>query len=416
MWSVAGDGFDGLEDGLRSSYAARAVTRLADLGPHPDAEDLHELRKRVKDHWYHVRLLRAAWPPVMTAWADEAHVLAEQLGDDHDLSVLAAVLTGEGPDLLGAGPRRRARDHRGPPGRAAHRHPRRRRPDLRREARRPSPAASPAGGPTPRRLTQPAEAEMAAVGSAMRSPARTKFREGWASAGRMTVAGGRRRATTTAATRAVTAPTRRPTAMASTKESRAASATAAPCAPAELLGDPEGLAHRRGATASPTAAGQAVDECRRRRCGSGWPARCRARRCPAAPPTSRAVSFTAEPMPARLSGTALMIIAVVGAMARPEPVPMSSRASTISGVAAVSGSRTTAAGSRWRGAAGRRRPRRACRTASAIRGAPRRDQTSIARALGIMGGAGEQGAVAPHVLEVLGERRRTSRTSRRRPA
>jgi CHAD domain-containing protein len=100
MWSVAGDGFDALEDGLRSSYR-RGRDALADLRPHPDAEDLHELRKQVKDHWYHARLLRAAWPPVMAAWADEAHVLAVQLGVDHDLSVLAAVLTGEGPDLLG---------------------------------------------------------------------------------------------------------------------------------------------------------------------------------------------------------------------------------------------------------------------------------------------------------------------------
>ena len=133
MWSVDGDGFDALEDGLRSSYR-RGRDALADLRPHPDAEDLHELRKQVKDHWYHVRLLREAWPPVMAAWADEAHVVAVQLGDDHDLSVLAAVLTGEGPDLLGADRPSCSADHRGPPGRAAHRHPRRRRPHLRREA------------------------------------------------------------------------------------------------------------------------------------------------------------------------------------------------------------------------------------------------------------------------------------------
>jgi hypothetical protein len=38
----------------------------------------------------------------MRALADEAHVLSEQLGDDHDLAVLAAALSGDGPDLLGA--------------------------------------------------------------------------------------------------------------------------------------------------------------------------------------------------------------------------------------------------------------------------------------------------------------------------
>jgi CHAD domain-containing protein len=100
MWSVDGDGFDALEDGLRSSYA-RGRDALADLADHPDAEELHELRKRVKDHWYHVRLLREVWPPVLTAWAAESRVVSEQLGDDHDLSVLAGVLSGEGPDLLG---------------------------------------------------------------------------------------------------------------------------------------------------------------------------------------------------------------------------------------------------------------------------------------------------------------------------
>ena len=101
MWSVDGEGFDALEDGLRSTYA-RGRAALADLSATPDTEELHELRKRVKDHWYQVRLVREVWPPVLTAWAAEAHALAFQLGDDHDLSVLAASLSGEGPDLLGA--------------------------------------------------------------------------------------------------------------------------------------------------------------------------------------------------------------------------------------------------------------------------------------------------------------------------
>jgi CHAD domain-containing protein len=100
MWRVRGEGFDAIADGLRTQYD-RGRRALADLGPAPHAEDLHELRKRVKDHWYHLRLLRAAWTPVMTALAAEAHVLAEHLGADHDLSVLATVLAGDGPDLLG---------------------------------------------------------------------------------------------------------------------------------------------------------------------------------------------------------------------------------------------------------------------------------------------------------------------------
>jgi CHAD domain-containing protein len=100
MWSVDGEGFDALEDGLKRSYA-RGRAALADLSASPNTDELHELRKRVKDHWYQVRLLREVWPPVMTSWAAEAHALAFRLGDDHDLSVLAASLSGEGPDLLG---------------------------------------------------------------------------------------------------------------------------------------------------------------------------------------------------------------------------------------------------------------------------------------------------------------------------
>jgi hypothetical protein len=38
---------------------------------------------------------------VLTALAAETRVVSEHLGDDHDLSVLATVLSGDGPDLLG---------------------------------------------------------------------------------------------------------------------------------------------------------------------------------------------------------------------------------------------------------------------------------------------------------------------------
>ena len=50
---------------------------------------------------------------------------------------------------------------------------------------------------------------------------------------------------------------------------------------------------------------------------------------PSAPPSSRVVSFTAEPMPARSGGSAPMIDSVAGAPARPMPRPMSIRATPI---------------------------------------------------------------------------------------
>ena len=73
--------------------AVRAYTRgraaLAAAKDEPSVERLHDLRKRVKDLWYHDRLLEEAWPRVLAAQAKEAHQLSDLLGDDHDLAVLA---------------------------------------------------------------------------------------------------------------------------------------------------------------------------------------------------------------------------------------------------------------------------------------------------------------------------------------
>jgi CHAD domain-containing protein len=86
-WPLEADGFEALEDGLRRIYRqGRRNMRVARKDP--TAESLHEWRKRSKDLWYHLLLLEEAWPPVMTSLADEAHELADRLGDDHDLAVL----------------------------------------------------------------------------------------------------------------------------------------------------------------------------------------------------------------------------------------------------------------------------------------------------------------------------------------
>jgi CHAD domain-containing protein len=54
----------------------------------PSDENVHDWRKRAKDLWYHVRLVRRAWPGLLKETADEAHELADLLGDHHDLAVL----------------------------------------------------------------------------------------------------------------------------------------------------------------------------------------------------------------------------------------------------------------------------------------------------------------------------------------
>jgi len=87
-WSFDGaTGFDLFEDGLRRAYR-RGRERFAEAREAPTIERLHEWRKRTKDLWYDLRLLRVAWPPAMQALADEVHELSDHLGDDHDLALL----------------------------------------------------------------------------------------------------------------------------------------------------------------------------------------------------------------------------------------------------------------------------------------------------------------------------------------
>ncbi|MBI1352746.1 MAG: CHAD domain-containing protein [Acidobacteria bacterium] len=84
-WEVDGDGFDEIGAGLAKTYRqARSAGRAA--ASRQTAEAFHEFRKRGKDHWRHVGLLRDVWPTPMKARAHELHALGDLLGDDHDLS------------------------------------------------------------------------------------------------------------------------------------------------------------------------------------------------------------------------------------------------------------------------------------------------------------------------------------------
>lgn len=56
---------------------------------------MHAWRKRVKDLWYHERLLAPICGPAVRGQAKDAHRLAGLLGDDHDLGVLRQVLTSD---------------------------------------------------------------------------------------------------------------------------------------------------------------------------------------------------------------------------------------------------------------------------------------------------------------------------------
>lgn len=93
-WPLRQDGFRALAPGLEERYR-RGRKAMAVAQKDGSAENYHEWRKRVKDHWYHVRLLESLWTEVMQAHEHSLHDLETWLGDDHNLVVLRAKLEEE---------------------------------------------------------------------------------------------------------------------------------------------------------------------------------------------------------------------------------------------------------------------------------------------------------------------------------
>jgi CHAD domain-containing protein len=88
-WAAQGGGWKVLEPGIRRSYR-RGRRMLGSVRSSPSEEAVHEWRKRSKDLWYQVRIVKEAWPDLLGDLADETHELSDLLGDHHDLAVLRA--------------------------------------------------------------------------------------------------------------------------------------------------------------------------------------------------------------------------------------------------------------------------------------------------------------------------------------
>jgi CHAD domain-containing protein len=97
-WSLSRGGWKALAPGLRRGYGGgrRAFEHARRAGT---AKSLHEWRKRTKDLWYHLRLLKPLSPAIIGGHADEAHGLSDLLGDDHDLALLRETLRGAAGEL-----------------------------------------------------------------------------------------------------------------------------------------------------------------------------------------------------------------------------------------------------------------------------------------------------------------------------
>lgn len=91
-WPIKDDDFLALRLGLQRVYKqGRTGMKLA--YDEPDTRHFHEWRKRVKNLFYQLRILRPIWPDVIGELAGELKKLARYLSDDHDLALLHKRIT-----------------------------------------------------------------------------------------------------------------------------------------------------------------------------------------------------------------------------------------------------------------------------------------------------------------------------------
>jgi CHAD domain-containing protein len=104
-WRLPGKRFALVSSGLQRTFAdgRRALGVAANAATD---DHLHDWRKRVKDHWHHTRLLSMAWPAAFKVRAAMFKDLSQLLGQDHDLSMLQALLA-QSPAIFGAAVQRR---------------------------------------------------------------------------------------------------------------------------------------------------------------------------------------------------------------------------------------------------------------------------------------------------------------------
>lgn len=91
-WAIAGDEWGAFESGLSRIYR-RGRKAFQEALKAPTDERLHEWRKRVKDLWYVMEILKPIRPRYTEVRGEEAHKLADALGDDHDLAVLRQAIS-----------------------------------------------------------------------------------------------------------------------------------------------------------------------------------------------------------------------------------------------------------------------------------------------------------------------------------
>ena len=86
-WPLAGIGFDTVAKGLAATYRrARGLVPADWRGA--EADDLHDLRRRVVEHRHQMDLFEPLWPRLGQVWGEEAQRLRNRLGACQDLAML----------------------------------------------------------------------------------------------------------------------------------------------------------------------------------------------------------------------------------------------------------------------------------------------------------------------------------------
>jgi len=99
-------GFETIVAGLTRSHRAGRKALARALANPEDEEALHELRKSAQAYWRQMILIQHAWPEACLARAASAKLVADLLGQDHDVSLLDGVLAGAQGQALSPAERR----------------------------------------------------------------------------------------------------------------------------------------------------------------------------------------------------------------------------------------------------------------------------------------------------------------------
>ena len=93
-WGLNGGGFRAVAEGLEASYR-RAKKSMALASERPTPENYHAFRRRVKDHWFHVRLIEVRCGSRLARYERALAQLDEDLGEYHNFALLRTILSSD---------------------------------------------------------------------------------------------------------------------------------------------------------------------------------------------------------------------------------------------------------------------------------------------------------------------------------